>query len=62
MQVRQIKRIDLEKLMKAKGIKNIKQLAKMAKVDYTTLIKANNGYLVLSDKTWLKVEQCIQQW
>jgi len=62
MQIRQIHKIDLKKLMKAKGIKTLKDLAKKSGVDYTTLSKANSGYITLSEKSWDKINLTIQSW
>ena len=57
MNITTIKKVDLKKLMREKGIKSIYQLARMAQVDYSYLKKAHDGFLPMSEKTWEQVKK-----
>jgi lambda repressor-like predicted transcriptional regulator len=55
MQVRQTIVMDLEKLLKDKGL-SLRQLSKVSKVDLSTLSKAKNEHIILSEESWNKIK------
>ena len=56
MEVAQIKKVDLKKLLKIKGI-TLYRLSKQSGVNYSYLSRANNGYFQLSEKAWNKIKK-----
>lgn len=62
MQVKEtiIRKVDLKKLMKAKGIKNIYQLAKVSGLSTSQIYPAlNHKHLVMSANVWDKIKVCL---
>jgi lambda repressor-like predicted transcriptional regulator len=57
MQVRQtiITKVDLVKLLKNAGM-SLNQLSRLSKVDLSTLSKAKNGHIILSEESWNKIK------
>jgi hypothetical protein len=54
-----IKEIDLQKLMKEKGIKNLKQLARVSGVALSQLERGAKGYRIMGPNTWNKIKICL---
>lgn len=53
--ITQIKKVDLKKLLKNKGM-SLYKLSKLSKVDHGYLRRADKGYVRLSEEAWNKIK------
>jgi len=61
MKVKQtiIKKVDLKKLMRAKGIGSIYLLSKMTGVAKSTIYQCKNGHMLMTEDNWNKIKNVL---